>query len=60
MLSTENLGLKPGKLNKLAPNYIGPLKRNENVRQWACMPARNARIIRRFRKGGFLNFKGGD
>ncbi len=25
MLSTENLGLKPGKLNKLAPNYIGPL-----------------------------------
>ncbi len=26
MLSTENLALKPGKVKKLAPKYIGPLK----------------------------------
>ncbi len=26
MLSTENLALKPGKVKKLGPKYIGPLK----------------------------------
>ncbi len=26
MLSTENLALKPGKVKRLAPKYIGPLK----------------------------------
>ena len=26
MLSTENLALKPGRVKKLAPKYIGPLK----------------------------------